>query len=141
MRTRLYAAAVSTKTTAPGRDRDDVSCRKPPAVLIQPNGFSIRLRSMVLMRNPGMSGRARIDRRAAAGIVLRDVRGAAAFTTGGNQLGGVLSDIIEHERTELIVRPGDGEGLASALSRLIEDRDLRRGPGEDAKALHRKIQV
>jgi len=50
---------------------------------------------------------------------------------------GALPDIIEHERTGLIVKPGDVEGLASALGRLIEDPDLRRRLGEDGKALHR----
>jgi hypothetical protein len=85
----------------------------------------------------GMSGRARIDRRAAVGIVPRDVRGAAAFTTASDKVGGVLPDIIEHERAGLIVEPGDVEGLACALGRLIEDPDLRRRPEEDGKALHR----
>jgi glycosyltransferase involved in cell wall biosynthesis len=50
---------------------------------------------------------------------------------------GALPDIIEHERTGLIVKPGDVEGLASALGRLIEDPDLRRRLGEDGRALHR----
>jgi glycosyltransferase involved in cell wall biosynthesis len=48
-----------------------------------------------------------------------------------------LPDIIEHERTGLIVKPGDVEGLASALGRPIEDQYLRRRPGEDGTALHR----
>ena len=50
---------------------------------------------------------------------------------------GALPDIIEHERTGLIVEPGDVEELASALSRLTEDPDLRRRLGEGGKALHR----
>ena len=50
---------------------------------------------------------------------------------------GALPDIIEHERTGLIVKPGDVEGLACALGRLIEDPDLRRRLGENGKALHR----
>jgi glycosyltransferase involved in cell wall biosynthesis len=50
---------------------------------------------------------------------------------------GALPDIIEHERTGLIVKPGDVDGLASALGRLIEDPDLRRRLGEDGRALHR----
>jgi glycosyltransferase involved in cell wall biosynthesis len=49
---------------------------------------------------------------------------------------GALRDIIEHERTGLIVKPGDVEELASAPSRLTEDSDLRRRPGEGGKALH-----
>jgi glycosyltransferase involved in cell wall biosynthesis len=50
---------------------------------------------------------------------------------------GALPDIIEHERTGLFVRPGDVEGLASALSRLIEDPGLRRRLGEAGQVFHR----
>jgi glycosyltransferase involved in cell wall biosynthesis len=50
---------------------------------------------------------------------------------------GALPDIIEHERTRLIVKPGDVEELAPALSRLTEDPDLRRRLGEGGKALNR----
>ena len=50
---------------------------------------------------------------------------------------GALPDIIEDDRTGLIVKPGDVEALASALGRLIEDPHLRRRPGENGKALHR----
>jgi glycosyltransferase involved in cell wall biosynthesis len=50
---------------------------------------------------------------------------------------GALPDIIEHERTGLFVEPGDVEGLASALGRLIEGPDLRRRLGEAGKAFHR----
>jgi glycosyltransferase involved in cell wall biosynthesis len=50
---------------------------------------------------------------------------------------GAVPDIIEHERTRLIVKPGDVEELASALSRLTEDPDLRRRLGEGEKALNR----
>jgi glycosyltransferase involved in cell wall biosynthesis len=51
--------------------------------------------------------------------------------------GGALPDIIEHERTGLIVKPGDVEDIASALSRLTEGPDLRRHLGKGGKALHR----
>ncbi|MBR0795969.1 glycosyltransferase family 4 protein [Bradyrhizobium jicamae] len=50
---------------------------------------------------------------------------------------GALPEIIEHERTGLIVKPGDVEGLASALGRLIEDPDFRRRLAENGKALHK----
>jgi glycosyltransferase involved in cell wall biosynthesis len=50
---------------------------------------------------------------------------------------GALPDIIEHERTGLFVEPGDVEGLASALGRLIEGPDLRQRLGEAGKAFHR----
>ncbi|KRR16785.1 hypothetical protein CQ14_14445 [Bradyrhizobium lablabi] len=50
---------------------------------------------------------------------------------------GALPDIIEHEKTGLFVEPGDAEGLASALGRLIEDPGLRRRLGEAGRSLHR----
>ncbi|KGJ66766.1 glycosyltransferase family 4 protein [Bradyrhizobium diazoefficiens] len=50
---------------------------------------------------------------------------------------GALPDLIEHERTGLIVEPGDVEGLASALGRLIDDPELRQRLGENGRTLHR----
>ena len=50
---------------------------------------------------------------------------------------GALPELIEHERTGLIVKPGDVEGLASALGRLIDDPELRQRLGENGRALHR----
>ena len=50
---------------------------------------------------------------------------------------GALPELIEHERTGLIVEPGDVEGLASALGRLIGDPELRQRLGENGKTLHR----
>lgn len=50
---------------------------------------------------------------------------------------GALPEIIKHEKTGLIVKPGDVEEIASALGRLIEDPDLRRRLGENGKAFHR----
>jgi glycosyltransferase involved in cell wall biosynthesis len=50
---------------------------------------------------------------------------------------GALPELIEHERTGLIVEPGDVEGLASALGRLIDDPELRQRLGENGKTLHR----
>jgi glycosyltransferase involved in cell wall biosynthesis len=50
---------------------------------------------------------------------------------------GALPELIEHERTGLIVEPGDVEGLASALGRLIDDPELRQRLGENGRSLHR----
>jgi glycosyltransferase involved in cell wall biosynthesis len=50
---------------------------------------------------------------------------------------GALPELIEHERTGLIVKPGDVEGLASALERLIDDPELRQRLGENGRTLHR----
>ena len=35
-----------------------------------------------------------------------------------------IPDLVIHEKTGLLVEPGDAEALADALQRLIEDRDL-----------------
>ncbi|QHO72388.1 hypothetical protein ACH79_06870 [Bradyrhizobium sp. CCBAU 051011] len=50
---------------------------------------------------------------------------------------GALPELIEHERTGLIVEPGDVEGLAAALGRLIDDPELRQRLGENGRTLHR----
>lgn len=51
-----------------------------------------------------------------------------ATTTGG------LPDIVEHERTGLLVAPRDTNALADAVIRLLSDRDLRHRLGEAGKA-------
>ena len=50
---------------------------------------------------------------------------------------GAVEDIILHERTGLLVAPGDVEALTAALTRLVEDRSLRQRLGAAAMALHR----
>ena len=47
---------------------------------------------------------------------------------------GGTPDLVEHEKTGLLVPPGDDESLASAMRRLIEDGDLRLRMGDAAKA-------
>ena len=48
-------------------------------------------------------------------------------------VGGLL-DLVTHERTGLLVAPGDVNGLRAALERLLADRDLRRRLGEAGRA-------
>lgn len=50
-----------------------------------------------------------------------------ASATGG------LTDIVEHERTGLLVPPGDEDALTGALQRLIGDARLRTTLGESAR--------
>ncbi|WP_409192481.1 glycosyltransferase family 4 protein [Bradyrhizobium sp. RDM4] len=50
---------------------------------------------------------------------------------------GALPDLIEDEKTGLIVEPGDVEGLASALARIIDDPGLMQRLGENGRTLHR----
>jgi glycosyltransferase involved in cell wall biosynthesis len=51
-----------------------------------------------------------------------------ATATGG------LPDIVEHERTGLLVPPDDESALAAALQRMIDDRALRERLGTRAPA-------
>ena len=51
---------------------------------------------------------------------------------------GAVEDIVHDGETGLLVQPGDVEGLASALTRLVEDPALRRELGEAAMHLHRE---
>jgi glycosyltransferase involved in cell wall biosynthesis len=43
-----------------------------------------------------------------------------------------IGEVIEHERTGLLVPPGDAEGTARAVVRLLDDEALRRRLGEAA---------
>jgi glycosyltransferase involved in cell wall biosynthesis len=47
----------------------------------------------------------------------------------GSSVGGI-PEIIEHERTGLLVPPGDARALARAIERLLEDEPLRRALAE-----------
>jgi glycosyltransferase involved in cell wall biosynthesis len=49
---------------------------------------------------------------------------------------GAVEDIIEHERTGLLVPAGDVTALANAIRRLIEDPALREELGRRAKSFH-----
>src|SRR5246127_826981 len=49
----------------------------------------------------GMPGRAGIDRRTAVGVILRDVGGAAAFATAGDELGRVIVLVAAHRAARL----------------------------------------
>lgn len=46
---------------------------------------------------------------------------------------GQVADVIEHDRTGLLVEPGSPEALLDALSRLVEDRALCRRLGSAAR--------
>jgi glycosyltransferase involved in cell wall biosynthesis len=45
-----------------------------------------------------------------------------------------IPEVVEHERTGLLVPPGDARALAVALSRLVRDRELRQQMGLAARA-------
>ena len=46
---------------------------------------------------------------------------------------GQISEILQHEKTALLVPPGDIDALSTALKRLLQDADLRRILGENAR--------
>lgn len=48
---------------------------------------------------------------------------------------GSLSEVIEHERTGLMVPPRDAEALAAAIARLLDQPELAAGLGQAARAL------
>ncbi len=101
MRIKLYAAAVRTKNHSTRlRPRCRVF-RKPPIVLIQPKGSSIPLSLDHADGVAGMPGRAAIDRRAAVGIILRDVRGTAALAAAGDEVGSVVEIVGPHRAAGL----------------------------------------
>jgi glycosyltransferase involved in cell wall biosynthesis len=52
---------------------------------------------------------------------------------------GAVEDIVTHEKTGLLVPPGDVPALSAALRRLIEDCDLRERLGAAAVAVHREL--
>jgi glycosyltransferase involved in cell wall biosynthesis len=51
---------------------------------------------------------------------------------------GAVEDIITHEETGLLVQPGDVTALTEALTRLVEDPELRARLGAAAMVVHRE---
>jgi glycosyltransferase involved in cell wall biosynthesis len=51
---------------------------------------------------------------------------------------GAVEDIVRHEETGLLVAPGDAQALTDALSRMVEDQDLRKRFGAAAQVFQQK---
>lgn len=63
--------------------------------------------------------------------------GKAVVTTSA----GGLAEIFEHEKTALVVPPGDSGALADAISRLIGDSSLAYELGTNARDVSRKYDI
>jgi glycosyltransferase involved in cell wall biosynthesis len=65
------------------------------------------------------------------------ISGLEAMSSGlslvGTRIGGI-PDLIDHERTGLLVDPGDPRGLADAIMSLVQRPDFRRQLGDRARA-------
>jgi glycosyltransferase involved in cell wall biosynthesis len=48
-----------------------------------------------------------------------------------------IGEAVEHDRTGLLVPPGDVPALTAALRRLVDDRDIARSMGEEARRVAR----
>lgn len=66
---------------------------------------------------------------------------AASVPVVATRVGGVV-DIIEHEKTGLLVMPKDISGMAKAVIRILEDKNLAKGIVEAAMVkIHREYTV
>ncbi len=68
------------------------------------------------------------------GIVLLEAA-AAGLPLVASPEAGATRDLVEHERSGLVVEPDDVDGLAQALARLADDRGLRERLGRAAHEL------
>ena len=66
------------------------------------------------------------------GVVCAEAMAFGRPVVAGN-VGG-LRDLVVHEETGLLVEPGDVVALREALTRLLDDADLRRRFGEAGRA-------
>jgi glycosyltransferase involved in cell wall biosynthesis len=71
-------------------------------------------------------------RNEAFGLVYLEAAAAGVPAIGSNM--NAVPEIIEHDRTGLLVEPGDEPGLVRALQRLISAPELRREMGRAARA-------
>jgi glycosyltransferase involved in cell wall biosynthesis len=70
------------------------------------------------------------------GLPMSVIEGMAAGLAVVTTPVGAVKDIVEHEKTGLLIPPGDVAALASALQRLILDPGLREKLGREAKRFH-----
>lgn len=66
-----------------------------------------------------------LDRSEAFGLVLLEAMRAGLPVVASSIHGSGVGWVVEHEKTGLLVPPGDAQSLAAALSRLLSDASLR----------------
>ncbi|MGZ3306301.1 MAG: glycosyltransferase family 4 protein, partial [Asticcacaulis sp.] len=65
-------------------------------------------------------------------VVEAFARGIAVISTDV----GALPDIVENEKTGLVIQPGDVDGLTQAIERLLNDKALREKLGKNGRAMY-----
>jgi glycosyltransferase involved in cell wall biosynthesis len=65
------------------------------------------------------------------GVVLLEAA-SSGLPLIGSRIGGI-PDIVENEKTGLLVEPGDADGIASAVTRLLSDGGLRHALASNAR--------
>lgn len=53
--------------------------------------------------------------------------------------GGVMQDVIHHEKTGLLCEEESAQSLADAIDRLLSDKDFRKSCGDHARKLYRDV--
>jgi glycosyltransferase involved in cell wall biosynthesis len=82
-----------------------------------------------LYANPGVIDRN--GRAEALGITTMEAM-ASGLACVGSRVGGI-AETIRHGETGLLVKPGDEDELVAGVRRLIDDADLRRRMGQEAR--------
>ncbi len=66
------------------------------------------------------------------GLVVNEAMHAGVPVVATDAVGAAAGGLVEHERNGFVVREGDRPALATAIKRLVDDRDLARRMGQAA---------
>lgn len=92
---------------------------------LYPDAAALVLPSIADVSGPSVTGEG-------FGLVYAEA-GAFGVPSIASTAGGGSLDFVVHEKTGLLVPPGDREALAAAILRLLEDHDLREQLGTAAR--------
>jgi glycosyltransferase involved in cell wall biosynthesis len=67
------------------------------------------------------------------GLVANEAMNQSTPVIASDEVGAVAGGLVRHERNGLVFGAGDADALASALTRLHGDRDLRMRLGDNAR--------